>query len=284
MKQPTKQYEVLQWASLFLENYQREPRVADILLQHYLQVERTKFYAMMHDTISDDIIEQYKAAIKAHAVSGVPVQHLTGYEVFYGREFAVNKNTLIPRPETEELVQHVIQKAKTHPLTIVDVGTGSGIIAITLALELPHATVYATDISRAALEVAEKNAKELKANITFLQGDFLQPVIAENIQADIIVSNPPYISRVEATLLSDTVKNFDPELALFAADNGLAAYSRIIEQSKQVVKSDTMLAFEIGDTQGEAVCTLIKKAYPASVVQTIKDINKKDRIVSTQIS
>ena len=284
MKQPTKQYEVLQWASLFLENHQREPRVADILLQHYLQVERTKFYAMMHDTISDDIIGQYKAAIKAHAVSGVPVQHLTGYEVFYGREFAVNKNTLIPRPETEELVQHVIQKAKTHPLTIVDVGTGSGIIAITLALELPHATVYATDISRAALEVAEKNAKELKANITFLQGDFLQPVIAENIQADIIVSNPPYISRVEATLLSDTVKNFDPELALFAADNGLAAYSRIIEQSKQVVKSDTMLAFEIGDTQGEAVCTLIKKAYPASVVQTIKDINKKDRIVSTQIS
>lgn len=282
MKQ-TKQYEVLQWASLFLENHQREPKVADILLQHYLNVPRSKFYTMMRDPVPEDVIKSFKSAIEAHAITGVPVQHLTGYEMFYGREFVVNKHVLIPRPETEELVQHVIQQAKEQPLTIVDVGTGSGIIALTLALELSHATVYATDISEGALEIAQKNAKKLQANVTFLAGDFLQPLLDDNIQIDIIVSNPPYIARTEEAYLADTVKNFDPELALFAANNGLAAYSRIIDQSQQIVKPLAALAFEIGDTQGDAVQKLIKQTYPASNVQTIKDINKRDRIVFAKV-
>ena len=281
----TKQYEVLQWASLFLENHQRESKVAEILLQHYLNVSRSKFYTMMRDPIAEDVIKLFKSAIKQHATSGIPVQHLIGYEMFYGREFAVNKHVLIPRPETEELVQHVIQTAsqRQRPLTIVDVGTGSGIIAITLALELVHATVYATDISTAALEVAQKNAEQLQANVTFLEGDFLQPLQKENIQADIVVSNPPYIARAEETFLVDTVKNFDPELALFAEDNGLAAYSQIIEQSKKVAKRHAVLAFEIGDAQSEAVRSLIKETYPTSNVHTIKDINKKDRIIFAQL-
>ena len=281
----TKQYEVLQWASLFLENHQREPKVSEILLQHYLNVSRSKFYTMMRDPIAEDVIKLFKSAIKQHATLGIPVQHLIGYEMFYGREFAVNKHVLIPRPETEELVQHVIQTASQHqrPLTIVDVGTGSGIIAITLALELVHATVYATDISTTALEVAQKNAEQLQANVTFLEGDFLQPLQKENIQADIVVSNPPYIARAEEALLADTVKNFDPELALFAEDNGLAAYRLIIEQSKKVAKRHAVLAFEIGDAQSEAVRSLIKETYPTSNVHTIKDINKKDRIIYAQL-
>lgn len=282
MKQ-TKQYEVLQWASLFLENHQREPRVAEILLQHYLNVSRSKFYTMMRDPVPEAVIKLFKAAIEAHAETGVPVQHLTGYEMFYGREFVVDKHVLIPRPETEELVQRVIQQAGERPLTIVDVGTGSGIIAITLALELSHATVYATDISEGALKVAQKNAEHLQGNVSFLTGDFLQPLLEHNIQADIIVSNPPYIAHREAAALDDTVRDFDPALALFAADNGLAAYSRIIEQSQQIIKPRAALAFEIGDTQSDAVHKLIKQVYPTSNVKTIKDINRKDRIVFAQL-
>lgn len=283
MNQPNRQYEVLQWASLFLENHQREPRVAEMLLQHYLNVSRSTFYAMMREPVSESVVQSFETAIKLHAVSGIPVQHLMGYEMFYDRKFVVNEHVLIPRPETEELVQHVIGQVGNKSTTIVDVGTGSGIIALTLALELPYATVYATDISKKALKVARENAQLLEANVTFLEGDFLQPLIEEGIQADIIVSNPPYISWEEKATLSDTVKDFDPELALFAADEGLAAYSQIIEQSRHIVNPHARMTFEIGDTQSNAVHSLIKKYYTKSIVQTIKDINKKDRIVSAQI-
>lgn len=282
MKKAPKQYEVLKWASLFLEKHNREPNVAEILLMHYLNVSRSRFYMMMRDPIPANTLASFEAAILEHVEAGIPVQHLTGYEMFYGRKFQVNKNVLIPRPETEELVQHVIETVGQQPVNIVDVGTGSGIIAITLALELPQVTVYATDISKTALLIAKKNAEQLQANITFLEGDFLQPVIDADIHADVIVSNPPYIARSEEVLLSDTVKNFDPALALFADDNGLAAYRRIIEQSKQVIRTHAMFAFEIGYTQGEAVCSLIKHTYRASETKIIQDINKKDRIVTAQ--
>ncbi|MFC4024951.1 peptide chain release factor N(5)-glutamine methyltransferase [Oceanobacillus longus] len=287
MTQSTKQFEVLRWASLFLEKHDREPRVAEILLQHHLHVTRSQFFMLMQDPIPQDIVNRFQADIEKHAETGIPVQHLTGFESFYGRDFTVNKHVLIPRPETEELVQHVIQHAENRDnerLTIVDIGTGSGVIAITLALELPHATIYATDISKYALMVAKQNAEKLQANVTFLQGDFLQPVIGEGIQADIIVSNPPYIAKADAHSLSDTVKNFDPELALFAENNGLAAYQKIIGQAPKVIRKRGLLAFEIGHEQSETMHKLIHEVFPKSNVTTIQDINKKDRIVSAEIN
>lgn len=283
MKKPVKQYEVLNWASIYLEKHNREPRVAEILLQHYLNVSRSKFFTMMQDPIQDMTLANFEAAILEHVEAGIPVQHLTGYEMFYGRKFHVDKRVLIPRPETEELVQHVIQMASREPITIVDVGTGSGVIAITLALELAHASVYATDISKEALSVAKYNAEQLQAKVTFLEGDFLQPFIDENLKADVIVSNPPYIAKADEPFLSDTVRNFDPKLALFANDNGLAAYSKIIEQSQQATESNARLAFEIGYTQGDTVSLLIKNVFPIGEVKTIRDINKKDRIVTAKL-
>ncbi|MGJ9458210.1 peptide chain release factor N(5)-glutamine methyltransferase [Oceanobacillus sp. CF4.6] len=286
MTQSTKQFEVLRWASLFLEKHNREARVAEILLQHHLQVTRSQFFMLMQDPIPQDIVDRFQADIEKHAETGIPVQHLTGMESFYGREFTVNKHVLIPRPETEELVQHVIHTAENSDerLTIVDIGTGSGVIAITLALELPHATVYATDISKDALMVAKRNAEKLQANVTFLQGDFLQPMMDETIQADIIVSNPPYIAKADAPSLSDTVKNFDPDLALFAEDDGLAAYQKIIGQAPKVIRKRGLLAFEIGHEQSEALHMLIHEVFPKSNITTIQDINKKDRIVSAKIN
>lgn len=279
-----KQYEVLQWASLFLEKNNRETRVADLLLQHHLGVSRTQFYARMRDEIPNDIVEKFHADIEDHVKTGVPIQHLTGYEHFYGRKFSVNSHVLIPRPETEELVQHVINHLpENESITIVDVGTGSGVIAITLALEIPNAKIIATDISEEALRTARANARNLQANITFLQGDFLEPVIDKNIKADIVVSNPPYISEAERGELSDTVVNHDPELALFAAENGLAAYQKICSQLPQVILPNGSVAFEIGYLQGEAVQALIKEKFPKSTTNIIKDINGKDRIVFAQL-
>ncbi|HAM80710.1 peptide chain release factor N(5)-glutamine methyltransferase [Ornithinibacillus bavariensis] len=279
-----KQYEVLQWASLFLEKNNRETRVADLLLQHHLGVSRTQFYARMRDEIPNEIVEKFHADIEDHVKTGVPIQHLTGYEHFYGRKFSVNSHVLIPRPETEELVQHVINHLpENESITIVDVGTGSGVIAITLALEIPNAKIIATDISEEALRTARANARNLQANITFLQGDFLEPVIDKNIKADIVVSNPPYISEAEREELSDTVVNHDPELALFAAENGLAAYQKICSQLPQVILPNGSVAFEIGYLQGEAVQALIKEKFPKSTTNIIKDINGKDRIVFAQL-
>lgn len=282
-----RQYEVLEWASLFLEKHHREKRVAELLLQHHLQVSRSEFFVTMRDSVPEEVIARYEKDIVKHAKQGVPIQHLIGYESFYGRTFHVNQHVLIPRPETEELVQHVIQYTNSKIVdkipTIVDAGTGSGIIAITLALELKNASIYATDISNKALATARENSQHYHTNIRFYQGDFLIPLIEQHMQVDIIVSNPPYISRDEVSELPDTVKNFDPELALFADENGLAAYKQILSQSKQVLRKNGCIAFEIGHEQGEAVTFLVKKTYPNSDINVLKDINGKDRILFAKL-
>ncbi|GGP15210.1 peptide chain release factor N(5)-glutamine methyltransferase [Oceanobacillus neutriphilus] len=279
----TKIYEVLNWASLFLDEADREPKVAEILIRHHLGLSRQEWLLSLREPIPEDKLIQIKADIKKHAETGVPVQHLTGYEEFYGRSFQVNRDVLIPRPETEELVLAVkeyLASKRGEPVRIVDIGTGSGIIAVTLALELDNTEVFATDISERALKVAEQNADQLHANVSFRQGNFLSPLINETAPFDVIVSNPPYIAKSEASELSDTVRDFDPELALFAEEDGLAAYHMIMEQVKQMpLKEGTLLAFEIGYTQGRSVKELIQQVFPDSHVEIRQDINGKDRIV-----
>lgn len=287
MTKQMKLYEVLKRASLFLEKHGCEQHIGEILLQHYMQLSRSEFYAKMHDPIQPSIIERLFADLQKHVDTGVPVQHLTNEEHFYGRKFFVNEHVLIPRPETEELVKYIIditeEKFPHEPVKIVDIGTGSGVIAITLALQLSQATVYATDICEQALQVAKQNAAHFNAPVTFLSGNFAQPLIDRQLSIDIIVSNPPYIARREASSLSRTVKNFDPALALFADDEGTAAYQTIVQQSKRLLKSPHMIAFEIGYQQGDAVQSIIKKGYPKSDVHVLKDINGKDRIVIAYI-
>lgn len=278
----TKQYEVLKRASLFLEKHHRESKVAELLLIHHLNVPRSKFFMNMQEPVPKEVQDAFYKDICQHAETGIPVQHMIGYEEFYGRRFSVDKHVLIPRPETEELVWHVIdhvKKINSRPVQIVDVGTGSGVIAITLALEIDDAEVIATDISNEALQIAEKNNKNLNAQVHFMQGNFLASLIDNNMQADIIVSNPPYIAEAERDELSDTVKNFDPDLALFADHDGLAAYEEIVAQAKSVLKTGGILAFEIGHTQGEAVKMLIKESFPQAAVDILQDMNGKDRIV-----
>lgn len=287
MKKPLKQYEVLERASLFLAKHDREQAVAPLLLQHYLQVSRERFYAQMREDVPETAMHDFWTAIEEHAARGVPLEHITGKASFYSRNFAVSPDVLIPRFETEELVEGVLDFVREGDArkngNIVDIGTGSGVIAITLALELPHAHVYATDISSAALEVAQKNAKAHEADVTFYQGDLLNPIDEKVIQPDVIVTNPPYVAEEDITELSDTVRHFDPKLALFAADHGMAFYKRFFQQLRTRRARPHLVAFEIGHTQGEAVKQLAQEMFPKSTVQVKKDMNGKKRMVFVEM-
>lgn len=279
-----KQFEVLEWAFSFLKKYHREPRVAEILLQHLTKQRNPEFYMTMHERLDETIKNEFIKQVKRHAELGMPIQHIMGVAHFYGREFIVNEDVLIPRFETEELVQHTIEGIKQiqtkEPLVIADIGTGSGVIAITLALELENVIIYATDISERALQVANQNASRHDVDVTFLHGDFLQPLIKKEIKPNIIISNPPYIAENERYLLTDTVEKFDPHLALFAGNDGLAAYETIITQTKQLsTNSLKRIMFEIGFKQAKLVTNIVRQTYPESDITIYKDINKNDRIV-----
>lgn len=209
--------------------------------------------------------------------NGEPVQYIVGNVDFYGYILNVNKDVLIPRRETEELVEEVIKRSKlfNNP-TIIDIGTGSGAIAISLSKEL-NCHVYASDISNKALMVAKENAIKNNANITFLQGDMLKPFIDNKIKVDIIVSNPPYIKENEE--IEDIVKNNEPNIALYAKNNGLEFYESILKDANRVLKEKYLIAFEIGKTQGNDIKLLAHKYLGNVKVEIKKDLSLNDRFI-----
>ncbi|MFG6147310.1 peptide chain release factor N(5)-glutamine methyltransferase [Halobacillus sp. B23F22_1] len=273
MKQTTIE-EARRWASLFLKQHNREPRVADLLLEDLFELNTAMLMAYERDPFPKEQLDRFTSYVKQHAQTGIPVQHLIGEAHFYGRVFNVNEHVLIPRPETEELIEGVRQRLQPGDQTIADIGTGSGIIAITLQLETDRRTL-ATDLSKEALQTAKVNADSHEARIEWFCGDFLEPLRDETI--DVLVSNPPYIAHDET--LDDTVKNFDPALALFADNGGLAAYQTIIQQIARRAQKPRMIAFEIGHQQGEAVKQLIHSQLANYQVSIERDINKKERMI-----
>lgn len=273
-------YEALKRASSFLLENGREEGAARILLQHELGLSYSGLIAAMRDEISEAQFNRFWANVEQHA-KGVPVQHLTGSEEFYGRNFLVNPDVLIPRPETEELIEETLQLIERHlfkeELAIADIGTGSGIIAITMKCELPNALVTATDISQPALETAALNAERLHSEIDFRLGDLTEPI--KDRKWDVVLSNPPYIGHEEAPSLSDSVRDFEPHNALFADQEGLALYEKMAEQFPKLINKPGIIGFEIGYQQGPAVEKMLKSAFPDALVYIKEDINKKDRMV-----
>ncbi|OLO42427.1 protein-(glutamine-N5) methyltransferase, release factor-specific [Alkalihalophilus pseudofirmus] len=278
-----KVHEALRWASSFLEERNLEVPVAQILLRHHLQKDLTQFYLAMQDELTPEDQQRFMDDIQAY-VNGTPVQHLTGVEEFYGRTFIVNENVLIPRPETEELVQGLLQRlAKKYreqtEVKVVDVGTGSGAIAISLSLEDLKLQVKAIDISKAALIVAKENGKRLQANVEWIEGDLLKPLIKANETVDIVVSNPPYIPISDQASLSPYVSEKEPASALYGGEDGLDFYRRLAVQIPEVTGDKGIVAFEIGAGQGEQVAQLLKDKLPNAHVEVVLDINGKDRMV-----
>ncbi len=211
-----------------------------------------------------------------------PIQHIVGYTCFYGIKITVNKNVLIPRPETEEMVDRILKENTSREgLKVLDIGTGSGCIAIALARNLKNASVYALDIEEKALQIAKSNALENKLQINFIQGDVFSDVSELNAGTfDIIVSNPPYVCESEKALMSKNVIDFDPPSALYVDNhNPLRFYNRISEYSSRLLKPGGRLYVEINERFGKEICELFERAGFVDV-SLYKDIQTKDRIVS----
>jgi release factor glutamine methyltransferase len=273
----------LKEAAAFLQAHQREERVAELLLLYHLAISKTELLMKLRDTVDPIQYAAFRRDLEEHVHTGIPLQHLTGEEEFLGRRYYVNRDVLIPRPETEELVlgiEKMIQKRLAgKQLTIADIGTGSGIIATSLKLAFPEANVIATDISERALLVAKSNSKTLGASIRVKQGSYLEPIHQLDQKVNVLVSNPPYIDEADKAHMADTVKDFDPTIALFADDKGLAAYKAIVHGLSDVLAFPAVVGFEIGWQQGEAVRKLLQEKFPAAEVEVRKDINGKDRMV-----
>lgn len=250
---------LLTWTTNFLKDKQADsPRLdAEVLLAHVLNTQRIQLYTRFDEIASDEVRNRYKQLVKQR-VEGCPVAYLVGFKEFYNLRFTVTPAVLIPRPETELLVLEAIRITK--PMTapkIVDVGTGTGAIAITLAKHLPHASVTAIDVSPEALDIARKNAEQLgvSSRIRFVQGDLLAPVANEKF--DLVVSNPPYIASEVMAELPVTVKNFEPKLALDGGPAGTAVIERLAKSARGVLNPGGYLLLEIGADQGKSVPTLL---------------------------
>lgn len=257
-----------------------EEEAIKILVLELSGLDGANFLLALNQEIEPNTYELLKKACDEYIINKRPVQHILGYSYFFGYKMMVNKDVLIPRPETEELVGYVLSTYddvfKGKPVKLVDVGTGSGAIAIALQKEEPNLTVFATDISNEALDVARINASNNQANVTFFQGDMLKPLIERNLKFDILVSNPPYIPNNE--YVEDIVINNEPHVALFGGTLGMDFYEQILKDASKILNTPNFIAFEHSYNKKKEMEQLIKKYFPNSKYETIKDLSGKDRI------
>jgi len=256
--------EALQRASFYLEQAGVEqPRAeAEILLSHLMKTDRLQLFLNRTHQMDPAVDAVFQEAVKRRSC-GEPSAYITGEKYFYSYRFMVNRNVLIPRPETELIIESALKWVEymkdqvDQPINCVDLGTGSGILAVTLALELPGSDIWAVDLSEAALDTAKQNAEvlEVKNRISFLQGSYfkafanLEPKPCFNL----IVSNPPYISKNELAVLSKEVKDFEPIEALWGGEDGLDGYRDILAGLPPYILSPGLLLFEIGAGQQKQV-------------------------------
>lgn len=286
---------------------------SELLLGEVCASSRLELY-LNHERRLDPLESSRFTSLVVRRMRGEPVQYLTGRTEFYGRGFEVSPAVLIPRPETEGLVDHVhpfldgvrsertgnpaaqaaagrggtrqaVEDIGTDPVRFADIGTGSGVLAVTLVLECPHAQGYATDVSVEALEVARGNADRLLGDrhlrITFAQGSLLAPLEARGLRnLDLIVANPPYVASREMDDLPEEVRGYEPRLALHGGEDGMACCRELIEQAPGYLNTGGMIALEIGSGQSTAVTRLLADRRTYGNVKIVKDYNGLDRIVS----
>jgi len=251
-----------------------EYRAIYLFLSDILKVDKTRLLLMKDETVNEDVLEKFSEMLADYIVDYRPIEYILGYTYFYGNKIKVNENVLIPRDETEELVEKALLYIGKNS-KVLDLCTGSGAIAISLKKERSDIDVFASDISKAALSVSEENARYNNVNIKFYEGDLLEPFIGKE-KFDVIVSNPPYISKDYK--LNEIVEH-EPKIALFADDNGLSNYKKIIQDLDKVLNKGGTILFEIGYDQKEALENICKEYLNNYTFECFKDINDKDRIV-----
>lgn len=271
--------DLLEWTTrYFLEKGIQEPRLeAEVLLACVLKKNRVYLYANYESPVNSEEREKYRQYIKRR-VKGEPIAYISGQKEFMSLEFIVSPEVLIPRPETEVLVEKVLELADKDDIhKICDVGTGSGAIAISLASFLKNRSIYAVDLSVAALDIARKNAEAHQVNINFIEGDLMEAVEEEGF--DLITANLPYVSYEQWSMLDGGVKDFEPRAALIAGGDGLDIYRRLLPQARNKLRSGGYLLIEIDPGQSEAAREIFKGFGQTEI---IKDWTGRDRIVKAR--
>ncbi len=249
---------------------------AKILLAELLGKNPLELLVDLSVQVKEEICQLYKQEILALA-NNKPLQYVIGSVNFYGNKFLINEKVLIPRFETEELVENTIEfinKYFTEPVDILDLGCGSGVIGLTLEKKVSTNSVDLVDINKDALEVTQKNCQLLNSKAKIIESDFLNNV---SKKYDIIISNPPYIKTNEE--IEDIVKNNEPHIALYAGDDGLDCYKKILKNVNPYLKDKSIIAFEIGFTQAQAISEIAKEELKNIEIIVKKDLSGKDRML-----
>ncbi|UQS86843.1 peptide chain release factor N(5)-glutamine methyltransferase [Nicoliella spurrieriana] len=276
MANPITYFEAQKRASLCIQEHGLDSTVANYLLTQRLNWTDTQLLLHYRDLMPAEQLTQYQKDIKQY-LAGQPPQYIIGTADFYGQRLTVNSDVLIPRPETEELVDWILETHAQQSLSVLDVGTGSGAIAIALQSQRLNWRVSGSDISAAALKVAKYNANVRDLPIKWVQSDLFSSFFHKKY--DLIVSNPPYISENELKYMDESVINFEPHLALFAKNNGLALYQGIADHFRSVAKPHGEIFLEIGFHQEQAVVAIFERAVPDAKIETRRDINGNQRMI-----
>ena len=254
---------------------------AELLLMHALRTDRVRLYQRLQDELPTRSGDYYQRLLGRRLVHE-PTPYIIGHKEFLGMEFEVARSTLIPRPETETLVELAIDFARdryaNNRFTAVDAGTGSGVIAIALAYKLPKARVIATDVSKRALALARRNARRhgVAARVEFVEGDTLLPV---ELRADVIAANLPYVTTADWLATPPEIREWEPRRALDGGGDGLRYIRRLFRQAPEKLARKGALFAEIGDRQGASARTLAKEAFPEAEVDVRPDLAGRDRVI-----
>lgn len=267
--------EVRDRASSFLEKHQQESYIAKWLLRERFDIEPIDI-VMNQKRLSPQELGQLEEDLEQIA-ENYPVQYVVGHAWFYGRPFQVDERVLIPRPETEEMVDLILKNHDLRQQAVLDIGTGSGAIALTLKAERPDWQMTATDISQDALDLAGENARNLDIEVEFVKSDLFAHLTDKKY--DLIVSNPPYISHGEWEIMGPSVRKYEPQLALFADSDGLAVYEELARELPAHLNEKGRVYLEIGYMQGASVSRLMQEAFPQAQVEVIPDFSGKDRVI-----
>lgn len=272
-------FKAQQWASSFSAEHGYLKEDVDFLLLGQLNWTLAQLLSNYQQEMPTAVWEKFQTNVKKMC-QGYPPQYLLGSTSFYGLKLQVTPATLIPRPDTEELVDFILTDLQAKKgLRVADIGTGTGAIGLALKSNKPSWDVSLTDISEAALAVARNNAHTLGLDVELKQGDLLAPLVG---RYDVIVSNPPYIPKREADLMDESVKRYEPALALFAAKDGLAIYERLAKEIRPYLKPKARLYLEIGFSQAKQVQALFLQEFPQAQVTVKQDLTGHDRMIKVE--
>ncbi len=270
--------EILRINEQYALDNQKEDSGVKLLLLHFAKIDSTELLLSLDDEMPEALYQDFLYGVDRYVAKNIPVQHIIGHQDFYGYCFVVNSDVLIPRFETEELLGNILIYSEElfgeDKVSVVDIGTGSGCLAITIDLEEKNMEVTATDISDKALKVAKENNKALGAKVKFLQGDLFEPL--QGMKFDMLVSNPPYIPNKE--FVEGLVKDNEPNVALFGGEDGLDFYRAIIKDAESILNDRYIIAFEHAFNKAKELKKIIKKHLKNVEIIQKKDLQGKDRM------